>query len=194
VALAGGVDPLEFRLNLLSKSYGNPPMDLARARGVLKLAAEKAGWGRDPGPKRGLGIAFSYGHLGYVAHVARVVADGSNVKVEKVTSAVDVGPILNMSGAKNQVEGCVIDALSTAQLEITFEQGATRQSNFQNYRLLRLNKAPDVDVHFIQSDNPPTGLGEPPFLAVAPAIANAIFAATGVRIRQMPFKKAGITV
>jgi isoquinoline 1-oxidoreductase beta subunit len=194
VALAGGVDPLEFRLNLLSKSYGKPPLDLARARGVLKLAAEKAGWGRDPGPTRGLGIAFSYGHLGYVAHVALVVADGSNVKVEKVTSAVDVGPILNMSGAKNQVEGCVIDALSTAQLEITFEQGATRQSNFQNYRLLRLNKAPDVDVHFIQSDNPPTGLGEPPFLAVAPAIANAIFAATGVRIRQMPFKKAGITV
>jgi isoquinoline 1-oxidoreductase beta subunit len=194
VALAGGVDPLDFRLNLLSKSYGKPPMDLARAQGVLKLAAEKAGWGQDPGPNRGLGIAFSYGHLGYVAHVARVVADGSNVRVEKVTSAVDVGPILNLSGAKNQVEGCVIDALSTAQLEITFEGGAARQDNFNDYRLLRLDKAPDVDVHFIQSDNPPTGLGEPPFLAVAPAIANAIFAATGVRVRQMPFKKAGITV
>lgn len=194
VALAGGVDPLQFRLNLLSKSYGKAPMDLARARGVLKLAADKAGWGQDLGSNRGLGIAFSYGHLGYVAHVARVVADGSKIKVEKVTSAVDVGPILNLSGAKNQVEGCVVDALSTANLEITFEEGATRQSNFQNYRLLRFDKAPEVDVHFIQSDNPPTGLGEPPFLAVAPAIANAIFAATGTRIREMPFKKSGITI
>ena len=183
-----------FRLELLSKSYGKPPMDLARAQGVLKLAAEKAGWGDDLGPNRGLGIAFSYGHLGYVAHVARVVADGSNVKVEKVTSAVDVGPILNLSGAKNQVEGCVIDALSTAQLEITFEDGATRQDNFNDYRLLRLKKAPEVDVHFIQSDNPPTGLGEPPFLAVGPAIANAIFAATGTRIRELPFKRSGINV
>ena len=194
VALAGGVDPLDFRLELLSKSYGKPPMDLARARGVLKLAAEKAGWGKDPGNGRGLGIAFSYGHLGYVAHVAQVVVDGAKVKVEKVTSAVDVGPILNLSGAKNQVEGCVIDALSTAQLEITFEEGAARQDNFNDYRLLRFSKAPEVDVHFIQSDNPPTGLGEPPFLAVGPAIANAIFAASGKRIRELPFKRSGVTV
>jgi isoquinoline 1-oxidoreductase beta subunit len=192
VALAGGVDPLQFRLRLLSKSYGKAPLDLARARDVLKLAAAKAGWGDHPGPNRGLGIAFSYGHLGYVAHVAQVLADGFNVTVEKVTTAVDVGPVLNLSGAANQVEGCVIDGLSTALLEVTFEDGATKQSNFQNYRLLRLNKAPDVDVHFIQSDNPPTGLGEPPILAVAPAIANAIFAATGTRIREQPFRKAGI--
>jgi isoquinoline 1-oxidoreductase beta subunit len=194
VALAGGIDPLEFRLQLLSQSYGEPPLDLARARGTLKLAAEKAGWGRDLGPDRGMGIAFSYGHRGYVSHVAEVALDGSNVRVEKVTSVVDVGPVLNLSGAKNQVEGCVIDALSTTQLEITFEGGAARQRNFNGYRLLKLGKDPVVDVHFIQSDNPPTGLGEPPFLAAGPAIANAIFAATGVRIREMPFRKAGITV
>lgn len=194
VALAGGIDPLDFRLQLLSKSYGKAPMDLARARGVLRLAAEKAGWGTDPGPNTGLGIAFSYGHLGYVAHVAKVVADGQKIKVKKITSAVDVGPVLNFSGAKNQVEGCVIDALSTAQLEISFEGGATKQRNFHNYRLLRLNKAPEVDVHFIQSDNPPSGLGEPPFLAVGPAISNAIFAATGTRVRELPFKRSGIIV
>jgi len=194
VALAAGLDPLDFRLGLLSRSYGKAPMDLERARDTLKLAAEKAGWGRDVGPNRGLGIAFSYGHLGYVAHVAQVVADGSRIKVEKVITAVDVGPVLNLSGAKNQVEGCVIDALSTAQLEITFEEGATRQSNFHNYRLLKISQAPEIEVHFIQSDNPPTGLGEPPILAAGPAIANAIFAATGTRIRELPFKRSGITV
>ena len=194
IALAAGRDPLDFRMDLLSRSYGEPPLDLARARGTLKLAAEKAGWGRDTGANRGLGIAFSYGHLGYVSHVAQVVAEGSGVRVEKVVSAVDVGPILNMSGACNQVEGCIIDALSTAQLEITFEDGATRQDNFQNYRLLKIGQAPEIDVHFIQSNHSPTGLGEPPIIAATPAIANAIFAATGTRIRELPFKRSGITV
>jgi isoquinoline 1-oxidoreductase beta subunit len=194
VALAAGMDPLEFRLQLLSKSYGKPPLDLGRARGTLELAAEKAGWGRNPGPNRGLGIAFSYGHKGYVSHVAEVVADGSSIRVEKVVSVADVGPILNLSGAKNQVEGAVIDALSTAQLEIVFEEGASRQSNFQDYRLLKIDQAPEIEVYFIQSDNPPTGLGEPPFLAAGPAIANAIFAATGTRIRELPFRRSGITV
>jgi isoquinoline 1-oxidoreductase beta subunit len=114
--------------------------------------------------------------------------------VEKVFSVLDVGPILNLSGAKHQVEGCVIDALSTTQLEVTFEDGATRQGNFQNYRLLKLDRAPDVKCHFIQSENPPTGLGEPPFPPVGPAIANAIFAATGTRIRELPFRRSGITI
>lgn len=195
VALAAGKDPLQFRLDLLSRSYGKePPLDLARASNVLKMVAEKSGWGRNPGPNRGLGIAFAYAHSGYVAHVAEVVANGSDVRVEKVFAAVDVGPILNLSGAKNQVEGCIIDALSTVLLETTFEDGAARQSNFSNYRLLKIDQAPDIECHFIQSDNSPTGLGEPPFLSVAPAIANAIFAATGTRIRTLPFKRSGITV
>jgi isoquinoline 1-oxidoreductase beta subunit len=194
VALAGGLDPLQFRLGLLSKSYGKPPLDLERASNTLKVAAEKAGWGRDPGPNRGLGIAFAYGHLGYVAHVAQVVADGSNIRVEKVIAAVDIGPIINLSGAKNQVEGAIVDAISTAQLEITFVNGAARQSNFHNYRLLKIDQAPEIECHFIQSDNSPTGLGEPPFLSVAPAVANAIFAATGTRIRELPFKRSGINV
>ena len=194
LALAAGRDPLDFRLDLLSQTYGKARIDIERARGTLKLAAEKAGWGSDPGANRGLGIAFSFGHRGYASHVARVSAEGSRVTVEKVVSAVDVGPILNLSGARNQVEGSVIDALSTAQLEITFENGATRQDNFQNYRLLKIRQAPEIDVHFIQSDNSPTGLGEPPFPAAAPAIANAIFAATGTRIRELPFRRSGITV
>ena len=194
VALAGGRDPLEFRLDLLSKSYGKPPLDLDRTTATLRLAAEKAGWGRDPGPNRGLGIAFHFDHRGFVSHVAEVVADGNNVRVEKVVSAVDVGPILNLSGAKHQVEGAVTDALSAAQQEMTFENGSAQKHNFNTYRLLSIDKAPEVECHFIQNDIPPTGLGEPPFPPAGPAIANAIFAATGVRIRELPFKRSGITV
>lgn len=195
VALAAGRDQLEFRLDLLSRSYGEPPLDLVRTRNTLALAAKKAGWGsRKLEPGRGLGMGFHFDHGGFVSHVAEVVADGSEVRVEKVYAGADVGPILNLSGAKNQVEGAVVDALSTAQLEITFENGAARQGNFDEYGLLRINHAPEVETHFIQSDNPPTGLGEPPIAAVTPAIANAIFAATGQRIRELPFSRSGINL
>ena len=195
VALAAGRDLLEFRLDLLSRSYGDPPLDLERTSGTLRLAAEKAGWGqRELGPNRGLGMAFHFDHGGFVSHVAEVVADGTSVKVEKVFSAVDIGPVINMSGAKNQVEGAVCDALSTAQLEITFANGAAQQGNFNDYGLLRISQAPEIEVHFIQSDNRPSGLGEPPIAPATPAITNAIFAATGQRIRELPFSRAGISV
>lgn len=195
VALVANRDPLEFRLDLLSRSFGETQMDLQRASNTLKLAAEKAGWGkRALDANRSLGIAFHYDHRGYVSHVAEVVADGSSVKVEKVYSAVDVGPILNLSGAGNQVEGCVIDALSTAQLEITFANGAAQQGNFNDYELLRIGQAPEIECHFIQSDNSPTGLGEPPIAAATPAITNAVFGATGTRIRELPFSRSGILI
>ena len=195
VAVTAGRDQLEFRLDLLSRSYGKPPLDLKRTSNTLKLAAEKAGWGhRTLEANRGLGMGFHFDHGGFVSHVAEVVANGSNIRIEKVYSAADVGPILNLSGARNQVEGAVTDALSTAQLEITFDDGAAQQSNFNNYGLLRIDQAPEVECHFIQSDNPPTGLGEPPFAAATPAIANAIFAATGTRIRELPFKRSGISI
>jgi len=194
LALAAKRDPLEFRLDLLSRSYGSPPLDLERTSGTLKLAAEKAGWGRKLDANRGLGMAFHFDHGGFVSHVAEVVADGPRIRVEKVYSAIDIGPVINLSGAKNQVEGCVVDALSTAQLEITFANGAAQQSNFHDYRLLRINQAPEIECHFIQSDNPPSGLGEPPIAPATPAICNAIFAATGTRIRTLPFSRSGISV
>jgi isoquinoline 1-oxidoreductase beta subunit len=194
VALAGGIDPLKFRLNLLSSLHGEPPLDLGRARATLNVAAAKAGWGRDLGPNRGMGIAFHTSQRGYAAHVALAEADGSRVRIRKVFSVVDVGPIINLSGARSQVEGCVIDALSSTQQEMTFEAGAAKQSNFNEYSLLRFNQAPEVECHFIQSDNPPTGLGEPPFNPAVPAMANAIFAATGTRIRDLPLRKSGISV
>jgi len=193
VALAAGRDQLEFRLDLLSRSYGDPPLDLARTSGTLRMAAEKAGWGRDPGANRGLGMAFHFDHGGFVSHVAQVVAEGSRIRVEKVWSGIDVGPVINLSGARNQVEGCVVDALSTAQLEITFANGAAEQNNFSDYDLLRFNQAPEIECHFIQSDHSPMGLGEPPIAPATPAITNAIFAATGTRIRELPFSRAGIS-
>lgn len=195
VALAAGRDQLEFRLDLLSKSYGKPPLDLKRTSGALKMAAEKAGWGqRVLEPNHGMGMAFHYDHGGFVSHVAEVVADGSNIKVLKVWSGIDIGPVINLSGATNQVEGAVVDALSTAQMEITFANGAAEQSNFSNQPLLRINQAPEIECHFIQSDNRPSGLGEPPIAAATPAITNAIFAATGKRIRQLPFSRSGVSV
>ena len=195
IANAAGRDQLEFRMDLLSKSYGKPPLDLERTRNALKLAAEKAGWGqREIGENRGLGMAFHYDHGGFVSHVAEVVADGSNVQVEKVYSGIDVGPVLNLSGARNQVEGAVVDALSTATLEITFANGAVEQSNFHDYGLLRISQAPEIECHFIQNDVSPSGLGEPPIAAATPAITNAIFAATGIRVRTLPLEKSGISI
>jgi len=195
VALAAGRDPLEFRLDLLSRSYGETQMDRQRASAVLKLAAEKAGWdSRKVSDDRGLGIAFHYDHGAYVAYVAEVVANGSFVKVEKVFAVVDCGPVINLSGAKNQVEGGFVDALSTANLEITFANGAAQQSNFSDYELLRIGQAPDIECYFIQSDNAPSGLGEPPMAPAAPAVCNAIFAATGTRVRKLPFSRSGISL
>ena len=176
------------------KRQGKPPIDVVRSAATLKKAAEAAGWGRDPGPGRGLGMAFHYDHGGFVSHVAQVHADGNKVKVEKMWSAVDVGPVINLSGATNQVEGAIVDALSTAQLEITYANGAVEQSNFHDYMLATIDQAPEVECHFIQSDNPPMGLGEPPIAPATPAMANAVFAATGVRIREQPWRKAGIIV
>ncbi len=120
--------------------------------------------------------------------------EGTRFTLEKVYSAVDVGPILNLSGARNQVEGAVMDGLSTTQLETTIAGGSAQPVNFHAHPMLRIDKAPEVECHFIQSDNSPTGLGEPPFAPVAPAIANAIFAATGTRIRELPFRRSGFTL
>jgi isoquinoline 1-oxidoreductase beta subunit len=195
-------DPLEFRLELLGEDREVPPSggrgapyNATRMKGVLKLVAEKSGWGEKLEKGRGRGIAFHFSHLGYVAVVADVtVSKDGKLKVNKLTAGVDVGPIMNLSGAENQVEGSMIDGLSAAWFqEITVEQGAVQQKNFHEYRLLTMKDAPQVEVHFAKSDFPPTGLGEPALPPTAPAITNAIFAATGKRVRALPLAKQDLS-
>ncbi|MCB1684183.1 MAG: molybdopterin cofactor-binding domain-containing protein [Pseudomonadales bacterium] len=201
LAHAGGRDYRDFLLEILGErrwfDEGNiRSLNTGRAADVVRLVTEKAGWGRSMPAGRGLGLAFYFSHAAHVAEVAEVsVSADKRLTVHRVTVAVDVGPIINMSGATSQVEGAVIDGLSTMLAQkITMEGGRTQQSNFHDYQVLRIPEAPPVDIHFIQSDNPPTGLGEPALPPLAPAVGNAIFAASGERVRKMPLSDAGYRV
>jgi isoquinoline 1-oxidoreductase beta subunit len=202
LAHAAGRDPVQFRLELLGPDRVVPPSagqrgssyDATRMKHVVRLAAEKSGWGKKLPEGEGMGVAFHFSHSGYIAMVAEVaVAKDGTLKVRQVTAAVDVGPIINLSGAENQVQGSIIDGISTAWLqELTFDRGRAVQGNFDTYPLLRSTETPGMSVNFLQSNNPPTGLGEPAYPVVPPALCNAIFAACGKRIRQLPITKADL--
>ena len=201
LAVLAGRDHLEFLLELMGerrwiKDGDISALNTGRAIDVIKLAAEKAEWGRAMPKGSGLGLSFYFCHAAHVAEVAEVtVTADRRISVEKVWVAVDVGPIINMSGALSQVQGSVVDGLSTMALQqITMTQGVIQQDNFDQYPVMRIAPTPEIDVHFIESDNPSTGLGEPALPPLAPAVANAIFAATGERVRSMPLSEAGYTL
>lgn len=189
-------DPLEYRLKLLGESrelpysnHGGPTWNPGRLAEVLRVAAREAGWGRKLPPGEGLGLAGHFTFGGYVAWVAHVrVDDEGELAVLKLTGAVDCGLAVNPNGVRAQMEGGACDALSTALgEEITIDGGRHRETNFHQYHLMRIDQAPkDIEVHIVKGSSEPAGLGEPPVPPLAPALTNAIFAATGKRIRHLP--------
>ena len=214
LAHAAGKDPVEFRLELLNSAqpvaatpppqpggrggFGPQGVNPERMKGVVQLVAEKCGWGKRQLPKgTAMGVAFHYSHLGHFAEVAEVKVDAANkVKVNKIWVAADVGSqIINPGAADNIVQGGVIDGLSELMAqEITLEKGRVVQSNYHQHTMVRLAQSPpEIEVHYLKSNNPPTGLGEPALPPILPAVANAIFTATGKRVRSLPFSKSGFS-
>jgi isoquinoline 1-oxidoreductase subunit beta len=183
LAAAAKKDPFEYRRARLGKS--------PRARAVLELAAEKAGWGQPlpPGSGRGISVLHVFGET-YIAQVAEVsVSKEGEVRVQRVVCAVDCSTVVNPDTVKAQMESGIIFGITAALFgEITLKDGRVEQSNFHNYRVLRINEAPVIDAYLVKSTEAPGGIGEPGTSAVFPAVANAIFAATGKRIRRLPIR------
>jgi isoquinoline 1-oxidoreductase beta subunit len=191
VAHAAGKDPVQFRLDLLEKAKTSPTgpikYDIDRMIAVTKLVAEKANWGtKKPGIHQGFSVYFS--HRSYVAQVCEVAMKGNKPAIKKIYAAADCGQVVNLSGARQQVTGGIVDGFGHAMFsKLTFKDGEPEQKNFDKYRLIRMKDIPEVETYFVDNGIDPTGLGEPALPPTGGAVANAIFAATGKRIKSQPF-------
>jgi isoquinoline 1-oxidoreductase beta subunit len=194
LAHAAGVDPLEFWLGLVGDEQfvqvrEDFRFDASRLKKVIALAASKSGWGKPLPEGAGRGIAACYAQGAWVAEVAEVTVKEDRLTVDRITCAIDCGLVINPQGAVNQVEGGIVDGLSAALYgRITVTDGIVQETNFNNYRFCRMKDIPVIDVHFAASSDSPRGLGEGPLPPVAPAVTNAIFAATGKRVRELPIR------
>lgn len=199
VAVELGVDPVSFRLDLFRQAKENPTgaleYDIDKFVGVIKLVAEKSGWDSESPQGVTRGFSAYYSHNTYVAEVAEVSMEKGLPKVLKVHCAVDCGIVVNPLAAINQIEGGIVDGIGHAMYgDFSFVDGTPQQSNFNTFRLIRINEAPPVEVHFVKSNNDPTGLGEPTLPPAGGAVANAIFKATGRRIYKQPLLKEQIVI
>lgn len=190
VAEAAGKDPVQFRLELLQKAKDKPTgaikYSIERMQAVIKEAAEKANWGKKTGVAQGFSVYFS--HASYVAQVCEVEMVDKKPKVKKIVAVSDCGQVVNLTGALQQVRGGVVDGYGTAMYgKLSFKDGAAEQSNFHEYRLIRMKEIPEVECHFVDNGIDPTGLGEPALPPTAGAVANAIYKATGIRLKNQPF-------
>ncbi len=194
LAHAAGVDPVKFWLNLVGDEQfvqvrEDFRFDASRLKNVIEIAAEKADWGTPLPDGAGRGIAASYNQGAWVAEVAEVTVRDNRLHVDKITCAIDCGLVINPRGAVNQIEGGILEGLSAALFgKITVKRGVVQESNFHDYRLCRMSDVPAIDVHLVEREGAPRGLGEGPLPPVAPAITNAIFSATGKRIRELPIR------
>jgi isoquinoline 1-oxidoreductase subunit beta len=195
LAEAMGKDPIEMRLEMLKRAKENPvgknnEYDAGRYIGVLELLKEKSGWGKPENAGKKRGVAAYFCHASYAGHVVDMIMRDGQPYVEAVTSAIDCGVVINPDAAINMVQGAVVDGIGNSFYgALTHKDGAAEQSNFHNYRMIRHGEAPKkIDVHFVQNEIDPTGLGEPPFPPVFGAVANALFKTTGKRYYNQPFK------